>query len=63
MIGKQLATLPTKEQDTPWLILVHSPLKRTLPARIWLPTAGFGCHGVCVPHTQAVVFNSKNRLT
>ncbi|KFW02650.1 Phosphatidylinositol 4-kinase beta, partial [Fulmarus glacialis] len=32
-----------------------------LPARAWLPTAGFDHHVVRVPHTQAVVLNSKDK--
>ncbi|KFP45241.1 Phosphatidylinositol 4-kinase beta, partial [Chlamydotis macqueenii] len=56
-IGKRLATLPTKEQKTQRLI---SELHK-LPARAWLPTAGFDHHVVRVPHTQAVVLNSKDK--
>ncbi|XP_009078088.1 PREDICTED: phosphatidylinositol 4-kinase beta isoform X1 [Acanthisitta chloris] len=56
-IGKRLATLPTKEQKTQRLISELS----LLPARAWLPTAGFDHHVVRVPHTQAVVLNSKDK--
>ncbi|KFW73119.1 Phosphatidylinositol 4-kinase beta, partial [Pygoscelis adeliae] len=48
-IGKRLATLPTKEQKTQRLLLEL------------LPTAGFDHHVVRVPHTQAVVLNSKDK--
>ncbi|XP_068946129.1 phosphatidylinositol 4-kinase beta isoform X2 [Petaurus breviceps papuanus] len=60
-IGKRLATLPTKEQKTQRLISELSLLNHKLPARVWLPTAGFDHHVVRVPHTQAVVLNSKDK--
>ncbi|XP_014381494.1 LOW QUALITY PROTEIN: phosphatidylinositol 4-kinase beta-like [Alligator sinensis] len=60
-IGKRLATLPTKEQKTQRLISELSLLTHKLPARVWLPTAGFDHHVVRVPHTQAVVLNSKDK--
>ncbi|NWW96837.1 PI4KB kinase, partial [Rhynochetos jubatus] len=57
----RLATLPTKEQKTQRLISELSLLNHKLPARAWLPTAGFDHHVVRVPHTQAVVLNSKDQ--
>ncbi|XP_035991529.1 phosphatidylinositol 4-kinase beta isoform X1 [Fundulus heteroclitus] len=60
-IGKRLATLPTKEQKTQRLISELSLLNHKLPARVWLPTAAFDHHVVRVPHTQAVVLNSKDK--
>ncbi|KAJ8398453.1 hypothetical protein AAFF_G00427080 [Aldrovandia affinis] len=60
-IGKRLATLPTKEQKTQRLISELSLLNHKLPARVWLPTAPFDHHVVRVPHTQAVVLNSKDK--
>uniref|UniRef100_A0A673ZX56 Phosphatidylinositol 4-kinase beta n=1 Tax=Salmo trutta TaxID=8032 RepID=A0A673ZX56_SALTR len=60
-IGKQLATLPTKEQKTWQLISELSQLNHKLPARVWLPTAAFDHHVVRMPHTQAVVLNSKDK--
>ncbi|XP_074046189.1 LOW QUALITY PROTEIN: phosphatidylinositol 4-kinase beta-like, partial [Macrotis lagotis] len=60
-IGKRLATLPTKEQKTQRLISELSLLNHKLPARVWLPTAGFDHHVVRVPNTQAVVLNSKDK--
>ncbi|XP_025902428.1 phosphatidylinositol 4-kinase beta isoform X1 [Nothoprocta perdicaria] len=60
-IGKRLATLPTKEQKTQRLISELSLLNHKLPARAWLPTAAFEHHVVRVPHTQAVVLNSKDK--
>ncbi|XP_055083618.1 phosphatidylinositol 4-kinase beta isoform X2 [Periophthalmus magnuspinnatus] len=60
-IGKRLATLPTKEQKTHRLISELSLLNHKLPARVWLPTATFQHHVVRVPHTQAVVLNSKDK--
>ncbi|XP_064494304.1 phosphatidylinositol 4-kinase beta isoform X1 [Pseudopipra pipra] len=60
-IGKRLATLPTKEQKTQRLVSELSLLNHKLPARAWLPTAGFEHHVVRVPHSQAVVLNSKDK--
>ncbi|XP_031734883.1 phosphatidylinositol 4-kinase beta isoform X1 [Anarrhichthys ocellatus] len=60
-IGKRLATLPTKEQKTQRLISELSLLNHKLPARVWLPTAAYDHHVVRVPHTQAVVLNSKDK--
>uniref|UniRef100_A0AAV2K7P8 Phosphatidylinositol 4-kinase beta n=1 Tax=Knipowitschia caucasica TaxID=637954 RepID=A0AAV2K7P8_KNICA len=60
-IGKRLATLPTKEQKTQRLISELSLLNHKLPARVWLPTADHQHHVVRVPHTQAVVLNSKDK--
>ncbi|XP_030605725.1 phosphatidylinositol 4-kinase beta isoform X2 [Archocentrus centrarchus] len=60
-IGKRLATLPTKEQKTQRLISELSLLNHKLPARVWLPTAAFDHHVVRVPHSQAVVLNSKDK--
>uniref|UniRef100_A0AAY5K605 Phosphatidylinositol 4-kinase beta n=1 Tax=Esox lucius TaxID=8010 RepID=A0AAY5K605_ESOLU len=60
-IGKRLATLPTKEQKTQRLISELSLLNHKLPARVWLPTSAFDHHVVRVPHTQAVVLNSKDK--
>ncbi|KAL0962300.1 hypothetical protein UPYG_G00338290 [Umbra pygmaea] len=60
-IGKRLATLPTKEQKTQRLISELSLLNHKLPDRVWLPTAAFDHHVVRVPHTQAVVLNSKDK--
>lgn len=60
-IGKRLATLPTKEQKTQRLISELSLLNHKLPARVWLPTSAYDHHVVRVPHTQAVVLNSKDK--
>ncbi|KAM3872917.1 phosphatidylinositol 4-kinase beta [Diretmus argenteus] len=60
-IGKRLATLPTKEQKTQRLISELSLLNHKLPARVWLPTSAFDHHVVRVPHSQAVVLNSKDK--
>ncbi|XP_077646693.1 phosphatidylinositol 4-kinase beta isoform X3 [Lonchura striata] len=60
-IGRRLATLPTKEQKTQRLISELSLLNHKLPARAWLPTAAFPHHVVRVPHSQAVVLNSKDK--
>ena len=62
-IGKRLASLPTKEQKTQRLVAELSLLNLTLPARIWLPTAAFPHHIVRLPYTQAVVLNSKDKVS
>lgn len=62
-IGKRLATLPTKEQKTQRLISELSLLNHKLPARVWLPTAEHQHHVCRIPHTQAVVLNSKDKVT
>ena len=61
-IGKRLATLPTKEQKTQQLISELSLLNHKLPARVWLPTAERQHHVCRIPHTQAVVLNSKDKV-
>lgn len=61
-IGKRLATLPTKEQKTQRLITELSLLNHKLPARVWLPTAEHQHHVCRIPHTQAVVLNSKDKV-
>ncbi|XP_029282209.1 LOW QUALITY PROTEIN: phosphatidylinositol 4-kinase beta [Cottoperca gobio] len=60
-IGKRLATLPTKEQKTQRLISELSLLNHKLPARVWMPTAEHQHHVCRIPHTQAVVLNSKDK--
>ncbi|XP_051246658.1 phosphatidylinositol 4-kinase beta [Dicentrarchus labrax] len=60
-IGKRLATLPTKEQKTQRLISELLLLNHKLPARVWLPTAEHQHHVCRIPHTQAVVLNSKDK--
>lgn len=62
VIGKRLATLPTKEQKTQRLFSELLLLNHKLPARTWLPTANFYHHVVRIPHTQAVVLNSKDKV-
>ena len=37
-------------------------LNLNLPARVWLPTVLFDHHVVRIPHTQAVVLNSKEKV-
>ncbi|XP_010772613.1 phosphatidylinositol 4-kinase beta-like [Notothenia coriiceps] len=62
-IGRRLATLPTKEQKTQRLISELSLLNHKLPARVWMPTAENQHHVVRIPNTQAVVLNSKDKVT
>lgn len=61
-IGKKLQLLPTKELRTSRLIAELAMLNLNLPARVWLPTAGnINHHIVRIPHTQAIVLNSKEK--
>lgn len=61
-IGSRLQQLPTKELRTSRLIAELAMLNLNLPARVWLP---FGTnshhHIVRIPHTQAIVLNSKEK--
>ncbi|XP_069106842.1 phosphatidylinositol 4-kinase beta-like [Argopecten irradians] len=61
-IGSKLQLLPTKEARTSRLIAELAMLNLNLPARIWLPSAD-NCnhHIVRIPHTQAIVLNSKEK--
>lgn len=61
-IGRRLASLHSKEQKTQRLISELSLLNHKLPARVWLPTADFQHHLVRIPHTQAAVLNSKDKV-
>ncbi|XP_063407864.1 phosphatidylinositol 4-kinase beta-like [Mytilus trossulus] len=61
-IGKKLQILPTKELRTSRLIAELAMLNLNLPARVWLPTAeNMNHHIVRIPHTQAIVLNSKEK--
>ncbi|XP_076457046.1 phosphatidylinositol 4-kinase beta-like isoform X2 [Babylonia areolata] len=61
-IGKKLQHLPTKEHRTSRLIAELAMLNLNLPARVWLPVAENSNHHVVrIPHTQAVVLNSKEK--
>lgn len=61
-IAQKLQQLPTKEQRTSRLIAELAMLNLNLPARVWLPTAEKANHHIVrVPHTQAVVLNSKEK--
>jgi phosphatidylinositol 4-kinase len=61
-IGKKLQQLPTKELRTARLIADLSMLNLNLPARVWLPTYNnINHHIVRIPHTSAVVLNSKEK--
>ncbi|OWF50033.1 phosphatidylinositol 4-kinase beta-like [Mizuhopecten yessoensis] len=61
-IGSKLQMLLTKEARTSRLIAELAMLNLNLPARIWLPSAD-NCnhHIVRIPHTQAIVLNSKEK--
>ncbi|XP_070208714.1 phosphatidylinositol 4-kinase beta-like isoform X2 [Littorina saxatilis] len=61
-IGSKLQHLPTKELRTSRLIAELAMLNLNLPARVWLPVAeDYTHHVVRIPHTQAVVLNSKEK--
>ncbi|CAL1535815.1 unnamed protein product [Lymnaea stagnalis] len=61
-IGKKLQLLPTKEHRTSQLIAELAMLNLNLPARVWLPISHSRNHHVArIPHTQAVVLNSKEK--
>lgn len=61
-IAQKLQQLPTKELRTSRLIAELAMLNLNLPARVWLPTAEKANHHIVrVPHTQAVVLNSKEK--
>jgi len=61
-IGVKLAQLPTRELRTARLIAELSLMNLNLPARIWLPLhTGIQHHVVRIPHTSAVVLNSKEK--
>ncbi|CAH1773493.1 unnamed protein product [Owenia fusiformis] len=61
-IGKKLQALPTKELRTQRLIAELSMLNLNLPAKVWLPTEQNSDHHIVrIPHTSAVVLNSKEK--
>ncbi|XP_041361757.1 phosphatidylinositol 4-kinase beta-like [Gigantopelta aegis] len=61
-IGQKLQQLPTKELRTSRLIADLAMLNLNLPARVWLPISERGDHHIVrIPHTQAVVLNSKEK--
>ncbi|KAK0055821.1 phosphatidylinositol 4-kinase beta, partial [Biomphalaria pfeifferi] len=61
-IGHKLQLLPTKEHRTSQLIAELALLNLNLPARVWLPISHSRNHHIArIPHTQAVVLNSKEK--
>ncbi|XP_071481215.1 phosphatidylinositol 4-kinase beta-like [Diadema antillarum] len=61
-VGKRLQGLPTRELRTSRLFAELQMLNLNLPARIWLPsTSATDHHIVRIPHTAAVVLNSKDK--
>lgn len=60
-IGTRLQQLPTKELRCARLMAELAMMNLNLPARVWMPTAQFTHHVVRIPHTQAVVLNSKEK--
>ena len=63
-IGNKLSKLPTKELRTSRLIAELAVLNLNLPARVWLPIEDNhnNHHIMRIPHTQAVVLNSKEKV-
>uniref|UniRef100_A0A8C4Z8K4 Phosphatidylinositol 4-kinase beta n=1 Tax=Gadus morhua TaxID=8049 RepID=A0A8C4Z8K4_GADMO len=62
-IGRRLARLPSKEQRSARLSAELRLLNLSLPGRVWLPTAARPHHVVRLPPRQAVVLNSKDKVT
>lgn len=62
-VGKRLTSLPTKDLKTSRLYAELSLLNLNLPAKVNLPVhSGIGDHYVVrIPHTAAVVLNSKDK--
>lgn len=61
-IGTRLQQLPTKELRTSRLIAELAMLNLNLPARVWLPFGRNNQHHIVrIPHTQAIVLNSKEK--
>jgi len=61
-IGKKLQALTTKELRTSQLIAELALINLNLPARVWLPICSSRNHHIVrIPHTQAVVLNSKEK--
>ncbi|KAL9987779.1 hypothetical protein ACROYT_G002140 [Oculina patagonica] len=62
-VGKRLTSLPTKDLKTSRLYAELSLLNLNLPAKVSLPVhPGIGDHYVVrIPHTAAVVLNSKDK--
>lgn len=62
-VGKRLTSLPTKDLKTSRLYAELSLLNLNLPAKVSLPVhSGIGDHYVVrIPHTAAVVLNSKDK--
>ncbi|XP_015763045.1 PREDICTED: phosphatidylinositol 4-kinase beta-like [Acropora digitifera] len=62
-VGKRLTSLPTKDLKTSRLFAELSLLNLNLPAKVSLPVhSGIGEHFVVrIPHTAAVVLNSKDK--
>ncbi|KAK3088656.1 hypothetical protein FSP39_022005 [Pinctada imbricata] len=61
-IGKRLQHLPTKELRSSRLMAELAMLNLNLPARVWLPSADKKEHHIVrIPHTQAIVLNSKEK--
>ncbi|KAJ7323428.1 Phosphatidylinositol 4-kinase beta [Desmophyllum pertusum] len=62
-VGKRLTSLPTKDLKTSRLYAELSLLNLNLPAKVSLPVhIGIGDHYVVrIPHTAAVVLNSKDK--
>lgn len=62
LIGRRLAKLPSREQKSQRLGAELSLLNQLLPARVMVPTGPSQHHVVRVPHSQAAVLNSKDKV-
>lgn len=62
LIGRRLARLPSREQKSQRLGAELSLLNQLLPARVMVPTGPSPHHVVRVPHSQAAVLNSKDKV-
>ena len=60
-IGRKLAKFRSKEEKTQGLISELRQLNSSLPARVWLPTAGATHLVLRIPPQCATVLNSKER--
>lgn len=63
LIGKDLSTMPNKDDKTPKLIAELNLLNLNLPARVWIPVHGHIPHVVLrIPPQDATVLNSKDKV-
>lgn len=62
-IGKNLSSIPNKDDKPPKLIAELNLLNLNLPARVWIPVHGHIPHVVLrIPPQDATVLNSKDKV-